>query len=448
MARVLLISCNTTVEPYPVYPLGMAMIAGALTAAGHTVAEYDMLASPQLGYNLEDMCRDFNPEITGLSIRNIDNLNYAKPESYLEQYKRVVETLHGISSAPVVMGGAGFSLFPSALMESCGADYGVVGQGEILFVELVARLTNGRRPAQKLFYSTGGGHSESCSFSYRNSELSGFYLKHGGMLNLFTKRGCPMKCAYCSYPLLEGSTYRFRTAVDVVDEIEALRDNFNMDYYAIADSVFNDVDGNYLNIARELIRRKIDIPFTAFLRPQGFSSRDVELLKRAGLKTVEFGTDASTDTTLMALKKGFTWKEVLLTNELFAGNSVAVNHFIIFGGPGETTETFKQGLQNVQQIEHAVVMANIGFRIIPDTYIHGLAIRENRLSKENNLTEPVYYFSPYIDPAHIDRELRESFALCRERVYPVGSQDLDKVKIFHQMGHRGPIWDYLLKRKR
>ena len=43
MSRVFLISSNRATEPYPVYPLGMAVVAGALQAAGHQVQQYDVL---------------------------------------------------------------------------------------------------------------------------------------------------------------------------------------------------------------------------------------------------------------------------------------------------------------------------------------------------------------------------------------------------------------------
>jgi len=45
MSRIFLISSNTALDPYPVYPVGMAIIASALAAAGHEVLQFDMLAA-------------------------------------------------------------------------------------------------------------------------------------------------------------------------------------------------------------------------------------------------------------------------------------------------------------------------------------------------------------------------------------------------------------------
>ena len=82
-----------------------------------------------------------------------------------------------------------------------------------------------------------------------------------------TKRGCPHRCAYCSYPVLEGKAYRFRDPKDVVDEIKVLITKYDADYYTITDSVFNDGAGKYLSIAEELVRRNINVPWMCFLRP-------------------------------------------------------------------------------------------------------------------------------------------------------------------------------------
>ena len=75
MSRVFLFSANTTMEPYPVYPLGMAVLAGALVGEGHEVHQFDFLAA---GGDEERLCRElaeFAPDLVGISLRNIDNVD-------------------------------------------------------------------------------------------------------------------------------------------------------------------------------------------------------------------------------------------------------------------------------------------------------------------------------------------------------------------------------------
>ena len=35
-----------------------------------------------------------------------------------------------------------------------------------------------------------------------------YYLQSGSIASIQAKRGCPYRCVYCTYPLLEGGTVR------------------------------------------------------------------------------------------------------------------------------------------------------------------------------------------------------------------------------------------------
>lgn len=280
----------------------------------------------------------------------------------------------------------------------------------------------------------------------RDGRLAEFYLNAGGMLNVQTKRGCPHQCAYCSYPLLEGSAYRGREPAAVADEIEMLRDRHQADYYAITDSVFNDREGHYLEIAEELARRKINIPWMAFFRPQHFKKKEIQLLKRAGLACVEWGTDAGCDETLAGLGKSFSWAEVAESNRLFHEAGIAGSHFIIFGGPGECERTVREGLRNIERLEGCVVIAYTGIRLLPGTAIARRAIREGVIAPDDDLFEAKFYLSTAVTFESLDRAIRESFGARIDRIYPPG-RDQEKVAIFHKLGQRGPIWDLLLNQR-
>jgi len=420
-------------------------MTNALRNAGHTVEEYDLLCMPGHKQNLNSVIRAFHPDILGISIRNIDNINYAQSRSYTDACIDLVQMLRKSSSAPIVLGGPGYSLYPKILLEKTGADFGIVGEGEASFPELIEDISLANVSSPSIIYPSKHGGFQHFGTTYRNRDLARFYLEQGGMLNIQTKRGCPLGCAYCTYPRLEGKQYRFREPETVADEIEYLRDHHGMNYFAIADAVFNDERGHFLQVAQELVRRNIAISFTAFLRPAKFTREEVRLLKTAGLHTVEWGTDGSNDTALKGLEKGFLWEDVLSSNDLFSEAGIAGCHFIIAGGPGETPDTIQEGLQNLDRLKQTVVMVSLGVRIIPGTKIHKLALDQGIVNQKEDLLNPVYYFSPYIQASATDQILRKAFNGRIDRVYPMG-QNLDKVAAFHAMGYRGPIWNYLIKK--
>ena len=81
--RVLLLATNTETEPYPVFPLGMAVVASALAAAGHTVKQLDCLALSNDFRKIRAACRCFRPDAVGISLRNLDNVDSLTPGSQI-----------------------------------------------------------------------------------------------------------------------------------------------------------------------------------------------------------------------------------------------------------------------------------------------------------------------------------------------------------------------------
>ncbi len=442
MAKIGLVSCNVTKEPYPIYPLGMTLVAEAAKAAGHEVHELDLLASEPWELSLPAFIAENAPDYIGLSLRNVDTVNYNRQESYTALYAETVRLIRTLTSSPVILGGAAYSLFPDALLTATGADYGIAGEGEKAFLGLVSSLEKGEKIPRRVIAGTPipGKDIPVCG---RNHALAGFYLHKGGMLNIQTKRGCPHRCIYCSYPHLEGRRYRFRNPEDVAEEIGLLREHYGMDYFSITDSVFNDSTGHYLDIAEALVKKDLSIPWMCFMRPQRFRKEEIDLLKQAGLSAVEWGTDASSDATLAGMQKSFLWNEVEDANARFAGAGIANSHFIIFGGPGETQKTVREGLRNIGRLERCVVFASIGIRVFPHTPIHAALLENGSLSPETDLLKPYFYFSPEINPHMLHDTLTSSFEGRQDRIYPEGGQ-LEKIQAFHDLGYRGPVWDLIL----
>jgi hypothetical protein len=220
-----------------------------------------------------------------------------------------------------------------------------------------------------------------------------------------------------------------------------------MDYLTFADSVFNDREGRYLEIAEEMVRREVHVPWMAFFRPSHFDAAEAALLQRSGLRSVEWGTDCATQVTLDAMGKGFSWGEVEESNRVFAQAGIANAHFVMFGGPGETHDTVRQGLANLEALADCVVFAFCGVRILPDTGIHRHAVDTGQISEDDSLLEPRFYFAPDLDGEWLDAEITRSFGSRPDRIFPPG-RDMAKIKAFHRFGYRGPVWDMLLAKGR
>jgi len=444
--RVLLISSNTATSPYPLYPLGLSMIASALKGAGHEVMQFDYLRSDTSLAAIEEAVRSFGPELVGISMRNIDNVNFLAEVRYVDDVKNIVKKLRSLTDAKIVLGGAGFSLIPDALLQEIGADYGIAGEGEALIVDFAEKAEKGIYPEERILGPEQRLVGEEIPSALYDGGLLDFYTSKGNIASVQTKRGCSFHCVYCTYPLLEGHGIRPRSAERVVDDIVHLRDEHKVKYIFFIDSVFNDTEGKYLDVLREMKRRDVFMPWTAFFRPEGLTPEVVALMKETGLVAAEIGTDAATDVTLRRMGKNFTMEDVRRTNDLMVEHGVSTAHFYMFGGPGETKETVLEGIENILSIDKAVHFVFLGVRILPGSALYIQAVKDGLVQEGDRLVDSVYYFAPELDRKWAENTLYEAFSGMRSVIYPPNAAD-DKLRILHQLGYSGPMWDLILAAK-
>jgi len=162
--RVLLISANIERMNILPLPLGPALVAAACRKAGHNVVLLNLMFEGDTQSVIQDCIEGFRPEVIGTSVRNIDDQNMADPKFLLPPVREVVKTCRSLCDAPIIVGGAGYSIFPESTLRYLGADMGIRGEGEVAFAALLERLAKGapmsglpglylpgQRPAERTF---------------------------------------------------------------------------------------------------------------------------------------------------------------------------------------------------------------------------------------------------------------------------------------------------------
>lgn len=441
--KILLISSNVASTPYSVYPLGMGMVARALQQAGYEVYQYDYLHAGMSPEHLGKVVSNISPELVGISIRNIDNVNMLHEVRYIEAVQSIVRTIRDHSPAPVVLGGSGFSIMPKTILEAVGADYGISGEGEEGVVELADAIVAGRAPAKGCRRAPNTLRGAGIPAALYDPDLMRFYLEKGGIATIQTKRGCPHKCVYCTYPVIEGPVYRPRDPRKVVDDMEHLKNKFQARHIFFTDSVFNDDQGHFMEIVAEMDRRGLTMPWTAFFKPTGLTDEQAALMKKTGLVGAEIGADAITDRTLKEMGKSFRVGDIKTCNALFNRHGIATAHFYMFGGPGETRETIKEGIETVINMTDTVSFMYMGIRILPHTLLAERAVREGLIAAEGSLLEPVYYLAPGLERNWLEKRLTRAFRRQRHCVFPADKLD-SSLQFLHKLGYQGSLWEMLI----
>ena len=448
--RVLLISANTATDPFPVYPLGLDYVAGAI-AADHEVRILDLNQVPEAGA-LEAEITEFNPQMVGISLRNIDNTDALHPVAFIDSYGPLMQRVRRVCKAPIVLGGSGFTIFPEAAMQILEADYGIVGEGERLGL-LLAALAHGEDPARIPGVITPGDEVSipppwtqplNRHFDPRQPHVA-YYLENGGMLNLQTKRGCPFRCIYCTYPYIEGRTMRLLEPASIARTARQLQAG-GARYFFVTDSAFNAHTDHSLAVARAFKKAGLSIPWGAFFAPTRLPEDYFKVLADCGLRHVEFGTESLCDPVLTTYGKPFDVRQVFQAHKAAVAAGLHVAHYFLLGGPGENGQTLTETLCNIDKLERSVLFIFCGMRIYPQTALYKLALAQGQIRPDQDLTHPVYYHSPSIDSRVVIRQVNEH---ARGRVNWVmgagGPEEAKAIAKMYKRGRFGPLWEYLIR---
>lgn len=412
-ARVLLVSTNRERQPYPVVPNGLACIASALDGVGHDVRFADLCFSRHPVSAAMDAARAFDPDIIGVSVRNIDNSDAIALRHYTPEARSILEGLRRTSPrAKVIAGGAAFGVAPEALFRDLGVDYAVAGDGERASVALVDALTSdhpvGSLPGVVrdregvVVFTPPGEEADLDSLPppalQRWIDLAR-YQRHGATVPIQTKRGCVYKCVYCTYRNVEGWGYRTRDPDLVADEIEELNRKARVRHFDFVDSTFNSPPGHALEVCEAIIRRKLDIQLdTTNFTPAVAPDELLSAMRSAGFRSLGITAESASDAVLEKLEKGFNVAKVRDVAQRVENHGLKTLWIFLVGGPGETTETVEETLDFARwRLERGdAVYVTVGLRIYPGTTLHRIAVAEGVVPPGSSLLDPAFYFSRHL----------------------------------------------------
>lgn len=454
--KVLLLATNTLRNPYPVYPLGIDYVAGAISPP-HQVDVVDLCAEDAPGgpngpHGIEARIREFGPDIVGLSLRNVDTSDSTNAKDFTARVTDVVSLVRRATHAPVVLGGSAFSIFPDEFMQTLGAEYGIIGEGERLALLLNAMekgddasglpgvIVKGKKKSAAPALWDG---SITRTFD-QNRPYVGFYLKNGGMLNLQTKRGCPLDCIYCTYPLIDGKGVRCFDPASVGRTARELQDA-GAKFLYVADSSFNVHSAHSMAVAEEFVRNGVRIPWGGFFTPKPMPPGYYRKMAECGLTHVEFGTDSLCDDVLSSYRKPFRLEHVLESHRQAVEAGLFVSHYLLLGGPGETPNTLKKTLDAADALEKTVIFFFFGMRIYPGTELDAMAQAEGKAEYRDTFASPVFYQASAVGHKAVAEAVRKKARGRLNWIVGSGGEVMDRtVTRMHSRGDAGPLWENLI----
>ena len=404
--RVLCVSPNTERLNMPTLPLGLALVAAAARRADHQTRFLDLLGTPDPVAAVHQAIAQFEPEVIALSIRNVDDQSMQDTKFLLEPVRDVVAACRAASHAKVVVGGAGYSIFPQAALAYLGADYGVCGEGEVVFPSLLKRFQQGQDPAGLPGMYVRGGPAPATRIFAEDLDLlpmpeaelwtSANPDDPEVWVPVQTRRGCPLACSYCSTPELEGTGVRMRSPARVVEHVaEVARAGFRRLYFV--DNTFNLPPSYALDLCHQLAEHRMDLAWRCILYPQHVSEELVAAMAQAGCVEVSLGFESGCPQVLRAMNKRFQPEEVREISERLAAHGIRRLGFLLLGGPGETRETVDESIAFARSLNLEMLKVSVGIRLYPHTPLARQAVEEGVVSPEDDLLVPRFYIRPGLE---------------------------------------------------
>jgi radical SAM superfamily enzyme YgiQ (UPF0313 family) len=416
--KVVLVNPNR-MKP-PVAPIALDYLAHALSASGFETDVLDLCFSEDVGSDIEAYFAHNDVLAVAVSLRNADDTSFATQDFCIDRYKEVVDLIKESTSAPVILGGSGFSIMPQAILDYCDVALGIWGEGEESLPLLLDRIARGDDPgdvpglvyrARDGFVATRPSYVDLSVMPApsRSAVDNHRYFVEGAMAGIETKRGCPNDCIYCVDPVGKGGKLRLRSPGSVADEAQSLLD-LGIDHIHLCDSEFNIPEGHARDVCQELEARGLGgrLRWYTYATPAGFSRDMARLLRGAGCAGVNFGVDSGSEEVLRRLGRDFTVEQIARTAQACRSEGLVCMFDLLVGGPGETRDTLRETIETMKRVSPDRVGANIGVRVFPGTALARMLIAEGpldtnpslrgSLSGNDDFFRPVYYVSSDLGP--------------------------------------------------
>ncbi len=382
-------------------PLGLACVAAATERAGHCVRLLVLGSDADCENDVRQAIGQFAPDVIGVSVRNIDDQNMQSPRFLLASLKQVVAVCRAVCSAPIVLGGAGYSIFPESALAYLGGEIGIRGEGEAVFPALLSWLEQGAQsPSPPAAYFPNGSRSPT-AFAFALDDFllpePRLWLDFPGSTEMRipvqSRRGCPLDCIYCSTSLIEGRPIRRRSPELVVRWLKALRHG-GFRHFHFVDNTFNLLPSYAKDLCRKLIDAELGLDWWAIIYPKWVDAELVELMAKAGCTQVSLGFESGSETMLPRLNKRFTCSEVREISENLARVGIQRYGFLLLGGPGETRESVEESLEFADSLHLDELKITVGLRIYPQTPLASAALADGLIRPDDDLLMPRFYITP------------------------------------------------------
>lgn len=381
--KILLINPNRFKSP-PAPPLGLEYIAGSLLENAHKTEIIDLCFSADICKDLDSAVKSFNPDIAGITVRNVDSVLYQDNEFYLDDIKEIVHYLKSTQNLQVLIGGTGLMTNPQAVLDYLGADYAFVGPVEEELPQFLQKLKSGL-PVERLYY----GHCKPDFACPRRSLSIDYdkYYKNGGLAGFETHKGCSSSCVYC---LEANSRVAFKRPENILREIRGFVEA-GYNHFHLCDPEFNEDLDFSLAFCNALKLSGMGLRWAVYMKPTNYNRKLFRLMKETGVYLITLTVDSFNKCSLY-------WSDIekIIFNAKSNGISLAVD--FLAGFPYEKENVLIECLDLFRRVQPDVVNINTYIRLYRSLKVTQTVMKDSTLrpyligaADDGSMIKPIFY---------------------------------------------------------
>lgn len=379
-------------------PLGIASIVAYLKSKGVDASLLDMQALLMNERELADKLLDIKPDVVGIT---------AMTTTFPSALRAAKITKNVLPDAKVVLGGVHPTIEPRTTLENRYVDFVARGEGEVVMEQLMTELENGGNISQieGLSYKQNGEiiiKSKSPLVDINLLPMPDYgsfpineYLKHNQSLrdirciSVLATRGCPYPCSFCAVKETMGVRWRAKSPVKVVDELEYLKNKYDLEGFWFKDSILNMNRKWTSQFCKEIIKRKLDIIWQCNTRVDLIREEELKLMVKAGLTELDLGIETGSPDSLKTLKKKVTIQQTKEAVKL-AKKYVKVFGFFMIGIPKETIDDVRMTFDLACELKLDRSTWSI-FQPLPGSELYENSLKDGTIKKEDWRCDNIHF---------------------------------------------------------
>lgn len=179
-------------------------------------------------------------------------------------------------------------------------------------------------------------------------------------VQIFTGRGCPNRCTFCSWPqTLMGRKYRYRSVANVLDELEWIEKNLKVKEIFLEDDTFTLSKERVMEFCKGYHERNLSVAWSCNARADTLDIGTMEQMKKAHCRLLVVGYESGSDVILGQIKKGITVSKIREFSKDAKKSGLLIHGDFIIGLPGESKETIQETKNLISEVKPDILQISV-----------------------------------------------------------------------------------------